>query len=73
MSADSPHYYYNIDHQKMMKRLKLIDLSIFVVLFLWLLSNDFSVKTKLGWAFVVVCIVYAILLIIKLCMRGEDE
>ncbi|WP_217653806.1 hypothetical protein [Bacillus sp. N35-10-4] len=57
----------------MMKRLKLIDLSIFVVLFLWLLSNDFSVKTKLGWAFVVVCIVYAILLIIKLCMRGEDE
>lgn len=57
----------------MMKRLKLIDLSIFVVLFLWLLSNDFSVKTKLGWAFIVVCIVYAILLIIKLCMRGEDQ
>ncbi|MGN4409861.1 hypothetical protein ACTFPA_25900 [Bacillus cereus group sp. MYBK59-1] len=73
MSADSPHYYYNIGHQKMMKKLKLIDLSIFVVLFLWLLSNDFSVKTKLGWAFVVVCIVYAILLIIKFCMRGEDE
>ncbi len=57
----------------MMKKLKLIDLSIFVVLFLWLLSNDFTVKTKLGWAFVVVCIVYAILLVIKLCMRGEDE
>ncbi len=57
----------------MMKKLKLIDLSIFVVLFLWLLSNDFNVKTKLGWTFVVVCIVYAILLIIKLCMRGEDE
>lgn len=57
----------------MMKKLKLIDLSIFVVLFLWLLSNDFTVKTILDWAFVGVCIVYAILLVIKLCMRGEDE
>ncbi len=57
----------------MMKKLKLIDLSIFVVLFLWLLSNDFTVKTILDWAFVGICIVYAILLVIKLCMRGEDE
>ncbi|MFK4323030.1 hypothetical protein ABH946_005793 [Bacillus sp. RC145] len=72
MSADSPHYYYNIGHQKIMKKIKPIDLTVFVILFLWVIANDFSVMSTLDWICIVAGIVYTIMFIIKLCMRGEE-
>lgn len=57
----------------MMKKIKPIDTTVFIVLFLWIVTNDFSVMTKLDWACIVVGILYTIMFIIKLCIRGEDK
>jgi len=56
----------------MMKKIKPIDLSVFIILFLWAIANDFSVMTTLDWICIVAGIVYTIMFIIKLCMRGEE-
>jgi hypothetical protein len=56
-----------------MKKIKPIDTTVFIVLFLWIVTNDFSVMTKLDWACIVVGILYTIMFIIKLCIRGEDK
>lgn len=55
-----------------MKKIKPIDLTVFVILFLWVIANDFSVMSTLDWISIVAGIVYTIMFIIKLCMRGEE-
>ena len=56
----------------MMKKIKPIDLTVFVILFLWIILNDFSVMSTMDWICIVAGIVYTIMFIIKLCMRGEE-
>lgn len=56
-----------------MKKIKPIDVTVFVILFLWIVTNDFSVMNALDWACIVVGVVYTIMFIVKLCIRGEGK
>ncbi|HDR4683579.1 MULTISPECIES: hypothetical protein [Bacillus cereus group] len=56
-----------------MKKIKPIDVTVFVILFLWAVTNDFSEMGWLDWTCIAVGIVYTIMFIIKISIRGEEK